>query len=190
MISRLRGTVLEHRPLQLVVDVSGIGYLVSVPLGHALPRPGQPVELYTYAVYREDAVTLYGFNNPTERDFFSILVEKISGIGPKTALALMSALPGGRLQTVVEAGDLATLKATPGVGKKTAERLLLELKGVSFGVAAGASAQAASPAGDAIAALVSLGYNQNEAQKTIAKILEKAPKAGTDELIRLALKKE
>ena len=188
MIARLKGTVWESRPLQLVIDVAGVGYQVAVPLSDALPRVGQALELYTYAVYREDSATLYGFTQPGERDFFRVLIEKISGIGPKTALALMSALPGGRLQAVIQAGDLATLKATPGVGKKTAERLLLELKGVSLGGAH--EAVAIGPVGDAVAALVSLGYSQAEAQKSVAKAAALHPKAGADELIRISLKKD
>ncbi len=186
MIARLKGIVWESHPLQMVVDVQGVGYKVSVPLTDALPRVGQSIELFTHAVYKEDAASLYGFSNAAERDYFVLLVDKVSGIGPKTALALMSGLPGGRLQAAIESGDIATLKATPGVGKKTAERLLLELKGISV---SSPGAMSPGPAADAATALMSLGYSQNDAHKAVQKVLEKAPKAGADELIRLALKK-
>lgn len=187
MIARLKGIVWESKPLQLVVDVQGVGYQVAVPLTDSLPRVGQAVELFTHAVYKEDSAALYGFATAAERDYFVLLVEKVSGIGPKTALALMSNLPGGRLQSAVEGGDLETLKATPGVGKKTAERLLLELKGLSLSASVH---PVASPAADAATALISLGYSQAEAQKAIGKVLIKTPGATTDELIRWALKKE
>lgn len=187
MIARLKGHVWESKPLQLVVDVGGVGYQVAVPLTDALPRVGQAIELFTHAVYKEDSAALYGFANAQERDYFILLVEKVSGIGPKTALALMSGLPGGRLQAAIEAGDIDTLKATPGVGKKTAERLMLELKGLSV---SGTVSLAAGPAADAATALVSLGYRQAEAQKAVSKILERAPRAGVDEIIRLALKQD
>jgi len=125
MISRLRGTVWESKPLQLVIDCSGVGYAVSVPMTEKLPKVGETIELFTYAVYREDSATLYGFTTAHERDFFTLLVDKVSGIGPKTALSLLAHLPVKRLQVAIDTGDLNTLKATPGIGKKTSERLLL-----------------------------------------------------------------
>jgi len=188
MISRLRGTVWESKPLKLVIDAGGVGYAVSVPMTDRLPAPGETVELFTHAVYREDSATLYGFAAAAERDFFILLVEKVSGIGPKTALAILTHLPLPRLLAAIDAGDVNALKSAPGVGKKTAERLLLELKGRAA-LEVGA-AMASGAAQDAVAALVSLGYSPAEAQKTIVKIAEMAPNATSNELIRLALKKE
>jgi holliday junction DNA helicase RuvA len=113
MIARLRGKVWQLCALGLVVDVGGVGYEVAVPAGERLPPEGAAVELYTYAVYREDSAALYGFTTAAARDFFAVLIAKVSGIGPKTALGLMSHLPPERLTAAIEAGDIATLTATP-----------------------------------------------------------------------------
>lgn len=188
MISRLRGTVWESKPLKLVIDVGGVGYEVSVPLTDRLPPVGQTVELHTHAVYREDSATLYGFEKPQERDFFILLVEKVTGIGPKTALGLLNHLPLGRLMSAIESGDVNALKAAPGIGKKTAERLLLELKGQS--VLAGSATPLSGPLSDAAAALVSLGYTPLDAHKTVQKLSSELPKATTNELVKAALKKD
>ena len=188
MIARIRGTVWESKPLKLVIDVGGVGYEVSVPLTDRLPTAGQTVELFTHAVYREDSATLYGFEKPQERDFFVLLVEKVSGIGPKTAMGLLTHLPIGRLMAAIESGDVDTLKASPGIGKKTAERLLLELKGNA--ALSGQSAPASGPMADAVAALVSLGYGHADAQKAVLKACAGLPKASTNDLIRMVLKKD
>ena len=190
MIARIKGTVWESKPLKLVVDVNGVGYEVNVSLPDRLPSVGQPIELFTQAVYREDSATLYGFQKESERDFFVLLVDKVSGIGPKTAMGLLTHMSVERLTAAIEAGDIDALKSAPGIGKKTAERLLLELKGlvsISSGVG---SAPVAGPQSDAISALVSLGYALSDAQKSIQKIAAVHPQASTNELIRLALKKD
>lgn len=189
MISRLRGLVWESKPLHLVIDVGGVGYAVEIPKTDNLPRVGDKIELLTVAVYREDSATLYGFRTEDERNFFKILVEKVSGIGPKTALSILTNLPIERLLAAVESGDLATLKATPGIGKKTAERLLLELKGISFAPGS-AALVAGSPVGDAMAALVSLGYSQADALKAVNQAAQTLPDSSANELIRLCLKKD
>ena len=188
MISRLRGTVWESKPLKLVVDVGGVGYAVAVPMADRLPSMGQAIELFVHAVYREDSAMLYGFATPAERDFFILLVEKVSGIGPKTALAILTRMPLPRLLAALSTGNVEALKSTPGVGKKTAERLILELKGHT--AMAGISVAGSDAQQDAIAALVSLGYGMAEAQRTIAKIAAAAPNAPSNELIRSALKKD
>jgi len=189
MIARIKGVVWESKPLKLVIDIGGIGYEVHVALPDRLPSVGQPIELFTYAVYREDSATLYGFQKESERDFFVLLIEKVSGIGPKTAMGLLTHMSVERLTSAIEAGDLDALKSAPGIGKKTAERLLLELKGLSF-LSAGSALPASSPQSDAASALVSLGYTLADAQKAIQKTLAKYPQASTNELVRYALKKD
>jgi Holliday junction DNA helicase RuvA len=192
MIARIKGTVWESKPLQVVLEVNGVGYALSVPMLENLPQAGTAAEFFTFAVYREDSATLYGFTQRQERDFFTILVEKVSGIGPKTALGLLAHLPFQRLRAAVETGDLNTLKAIPGIGKKTAERLLLELKGLSMGAAEVSGISLGSTnvvVADAIAALMSLGYSQTLAAQSVNKAYEKYPNSAAEELIKLALKK-
>jgi Holliday junction DNA helicase RuvA len=189
MIARVKGIVWESEPLKLVIDVGGVGYAVNVPLSERLPSVGEPVELFTHAIYREDSATLYGFQKESQRNFFVLLIEKVSGIGPKTAMGLLTHMSVERLTAAIESGDVDALKAAPGIGRKTAERLLLELKGLS--VLSGANnLSAAGPQADAINALVSLGYTLADAQRTIQKIVASSPQASTNDLIRLALKKD
>ena len=186
MIVRLKGILLEAAPLFIVLDVNGVGYGVNVPLptSTALPPLGTGVSLYIHPIYREDAANLYGFHEPALRDFFQLLVEKVSGIGPKTALGILSRLSLTTLQKALADGDVATLSQCPGIGKKTAERLIVELKDkmksfvslesflqpLSGNTPAGN--ELPSVAQDAIAALVSLGIKLNEAEKNVRSALK------------------
>jgi Holliday junction DNA helicase RuvA len=188
MIGRLNGTLLAKNPPQLLVDVQGVGYEVDVPMStfYNLPALGQPVVLLTHFVVREDAQLLYGFGTAPERDTFRQLV-RISGVGPRTALAILSGLSVAELASAVSQQSSARLVKVPGIGKKTAERLLLELKGkLGPDLAAPASA---SPLDDTLAdiaqALQALGYSEKEAQAAV-----KALPAGTgvSDGIKLALK--
>jgi holliday junction DNA helicase RuvA len=202
MISILQGEVMEATPLSVVVDVGGVGYEVHVPVSTSerIPHVGGKVKLYIHDVYREDDQALYGFATREERDFFRLLVEKVSGIGPRTAIALLSKLSLPMLSTAIAAGDVAMLSRTPGIGKKTAERLVVELRdkvlpGVGAKAATGAmpsSAPAASgavnPVVDAVNALVALGYNVDAADKSVQRAVAKiGSDASTEALLRAAL---
>ncbi|WEK32243.1 MAG: Holliday junction branch migration protein RuvA [Candidatus Pseudomonas phytovorans] len=200
MIGRLRGTLAEKQPPHLIIDVNGVGYELEVPMTtlYRLPKVGEPVTVHTHLVVREDAHLLYGFAEKRERELFRELI-RLNGVGPKLALALMSGLEVDELVRCVQAQDTSVLVRVPGVGKKTAERLLVELKDrfkawetspamfalVSDGplpVASESSAEA-----DAVSALVSLGYKPQEASKAIAAIKDKAG-LSSEELIRRSLK--
>jgi Holliday junction DNA helicase RuvA len=200
MITSIQGTLASASPLVAVVEVNGLGYEVNVPVTTAekLPPPGATVKLHTLAVYRENAQTLFGFASAAERDFFRLLIEKVTGVGPKVALSIMSRLSLPLLQGAIAAGDVALLAKCPGIGRKTAERLVVELKGLS--VAAGGIAPAgagATPAAggeasprqrDAVMALVALGYKAAEADKVVRQAwIALGPTATTEQLIKKAL---
>jgi Holliday junction DNA helicase RuvA len=187
MIGRLTGTLSEKNPPQVLVDCNGVGYEVDVPMSsfYNLPGLGEKVSLLTHFVVREDAQILYGFGTAAEREAFRQLI-KISGVGPRTALAVLSGMSVADIAQAVTAQDARRLVKIPGIGKKTAERLLLELKG-KFGADLGESgAMVASDAqGDIVQALVALGYNDREA----AAALKALPAdVGVSEGIKLALK--
>jgi Holliday junction DNA helicase RuvA len=188
MIGRLTGTLADKSsPPQLLVDVNGVGYELDVPMSSFfnLPAAGERVSLLTHFVVREDAQVLFGFLTAAERSTFRLLI-KISGVGPRMALALLSGLSVADLAQAVTAQDASRLVKVPGIGKKTAERLLLELKGK---LGADLGLPGASPAGDAQAdilqALVALGYSDREAQAALRQL---PAGAGVSEGIKLALK--
>ncbi len=166
MIGRLSGTLLEKNPPQILLDVQGVGYEVDVPMStfYSLPALHEKVVLHTHFVVREDAQLLYGFATNEERIAFRQLL-KISGVGPKLALSVLSGLSIGDLAAAVANKDATRLTKIPGVGKKTAERLLLELQGKFAVTGAGAvqGAQATSSGNDIVNALLALGYNEKEA---------------------------
>lgn len=164
MIGRLQGLLADKNPPQVLLDCHGVGYEVDVPMStfYHLPATGEPVTLLTHFVVREDAQVLYGFGTAEEREAFRQLI-KISGVGPRTALSILSGLSVAELAQAVTAQDAARLTRIPGIGKKTAERLLLELKG-KFGADLGRSGHASSDAqADILQALLALGYNDREA---------------------------
>ena len=164
MIGRLSGTLLEKNPPMVLVDVGGVGYEVDVPMStfYDLPAAGQKVVLLVQQVVREDAHLLYGFLTAGERDAFRELI-KVAGVGPRTALAVLSGMSVGDLARAVAAQESARLVKVPGIGKKTAERLLLELKG-KLGPELAAPVGAATDAqADIVQALVALGYSERDA---------------------------
>ena len=183
MIGRLTGKLVVKQPPQLLVDVGGVAYEVDVPMStfYGLPASGEPVSLFTHLVVREDAHTLYGFATLEERSAFRQLI-RISGIGARTALSVLSGLSVGDLAQAVALQDAAPLVRVPGIGKKTAERLLLELKGRLAEPAAGASGQQPS---DVVNALVALGYSDKEALAAVKGLPSGMPVA---DAIRAALK--
>jgi Holliday junction DNA helicase RuvA len=164
MIGRLSGVLLEKNPPQLLVDVQGVGYEVDVPMStfYNLPGTGERVVLYTHLTIREDAHLLFGFGNAEERAVFRQLI-KITGVGARTALSILSGMSIGDLSQAVTLQEAGRLVKVPGIGKKTAERLLLELKGkLGADIGAGAHAVPDSQA-DILNALVALGYSDKEA---------------------------
>jgi Holliday junction DNA helicase RuvA len=187
MIGRLRGVLLEKSPPDVLVDCQGVGYEVHVSMStfYNLPAVGEPVTLLTHFVVREDAQLLYGFGTAAERAAFRELI-KISGVGPRTALAVLSGMSVAELAQAVSRQESGRLTKVPGIGKKTAERLLLELKG-KLGADLGAPGQA--PASDAHAdiqqALLALGYSEKEAAAALKAL---PPQVGVSEGIKLALK--
>jgi Holliday junction DNA helicase RuvA len=188
MIGRLNGTLADKNPPQVLVDCHGVGYEVDVPMStfYNLPGVGERVTLLTHFVVREDAQILFGFATPPEREAFRQLI-RISGVGPRTALSVLSGMSVADIAQAVTAQDASRLVKVPGIGKKTAERLLLELKGkigADLGQVAGAG-PATDAQADILQALVALGYSDKEAQAA----LKPLPKdVGVSEGIRLALK--
>lgn len=191
MISRLTGKLIEKNPPQVVIDVNGVGYEadVSMQTFYNLPSVGETVHLYTQLVVREDAHLLFGFASAEERATFRQLV-KVSGIGAKTALGILSAMNADELAQAVAEEDVKRLSSAPGIGKKTAERMVLELRGklVSHTVSDGLFAPdaVADESQDIINTLLALGYNEREA-KAATKGIPKGTEVG--EGVRLALKK-
>jgi Holliday junction DNA helicase RuvA len=198
MIAFLEGTLAESLPTQIVVNVHGVGYQVMIPVSsfERLPPPGSPVKILTHLTVREDAHVLYGFGTAGERDLFRLLVHHVSGVGPKIALAVLSGLSVEMFKSAVVAGDTGTISKISGIGKKTAERIVLELKD-KVGIAAEWEASSAKNAPsqedvclhDAVLALISLGYKQVDAHKAIRTILKSGgAMPSAEELVRQALK--
>ena len=198
MIVSLRGKLIEAGVLRVVIESSGVGYEVNVPVTTAerLPKLGAEVFLLVHHVFREDGQALYGFAVAEEREFFKLLVEKVSGVGPKMALNILSRLSLPILRDAILRGDVALLSQCPGVGKKTAERLVMELKdkvglegsAPSVATLAPAAALAPTPASDALAALVALGFKPADADKGVRTALTKLGAGATaDQLVKAAL---
>jgi Holliday junction DNA helicase RuvA len=187
MIGKLTGTLGDKNPPQVLVDCNGVGYEVDVPMStfYNLPGVGEKISLLTHLVVREDAQLLYGFGTAGEREAFRLLI-RISGVGPRTALSVLSGMSVADIAQAVTAQDAGRLVKVPGIGKKTAERLLLELKG-KFGpdLGLGAGGATSDSQTDILQALVALGYSDKEA----AASLKALPKdVGVSEGIKLALK--
>lgn len=199
MITFLHGKLVESLPTQVVVDVHGVGYEVLIPLSSfdKLPPPGQEVRLLTHLAVREDAHVLYGFMSGAERDLFRLFIHTVSGIGPKIALNILSGMNVAALRAAVARGDVKALSQISGVGRKTAERIVVELKdklGDAAGIEAGGAAPALSASDqrqhDAELALMALGYKQGDAHDAVrAAQAVLGPQAGTDDLVRAALRK-
>ncbi len=195
MIGSLTGTLTSKHPNEVIIDVAGVGYLVHVPLStyYGLGDPGSQVRLHVFTHVREDALALFGFATAIEKQLFERLIA-IAGIGPRLAINILSGIEPGELITAVVAGNLARLTAIPGIGKKTAERVALELKDKvppSLQVEAAAAAGVAAAGNEALkadllSALLNLGYNRAYAEKAVAAALGAVPPDATFEV---ALKK-
>ena len=202
MITSIQGLLTACTPLHAIVEIGGFGYEVNIPVTTAekLPAPGAQVKLHTLVIYREDAQTLYGFASPAERDFFRLMIETVSGVGPKLALTIMSRMSLPVLEGAIRDGDVNSLSKCPGIGKKTAERLVVELR-AKVGASAGSSPVAgpaggepgATPSGDntlrdAVLALSALGYKQADADAAVRRAqLALGAGATTEKLIKRAL---
>ena len=188
MIGRITGTLLGIEQQTALVDVGGVGYEIECPISTLceLPAVGGTVTLLTHFVVREDAQLLFGFLTHDDRESFRILI-KISGVGPKLAIGVLSGLSGEELAAAVERDDVATLTRLPGVGKKTAERLLVELRGRMTSTGHTQSLVGSSPIEEAVLGLIALGYKETEARKAI-NALPKDPEATPETLIRSSLK--
>ena len=186
MIGRLTGTLAEKSPPQLLVDVNGVGYEVDVPMSsfYNLPGLGERVTLLTHFIVREDAQILFGFLTHDERQTFRQLI-KITGVGPRMALSLLSGLSVGELAQAVARQETGRLVKVPGIGKKTAERLLLELKGKLADALAAPATVASDAQADILQALIALGYSDREAAAALKSL---PPDASVSEGIKLALK--
>lgn len=195
MIGQLRGTLLEKRPPVLLLDVNGVGYEIEAPMTvfYDLPESGAPLTLHTHFVVREDAQLLYGFASRYERELFRALV-KVNGVGPKMALAILSGIEADRLAQCIQDQDTSSLVKVPGIGKKTAERLVIEMRDRLDKIEGAPASLPRREAlnlpddarSDAIAALEALGYRSKDAEKAVAAVSE--DDATSEQLIRLALK--
>lgn len=193
MIGLLRGRVLDKQPPTVLIDVQGVGYEVDAPMTtfYDLPPVGHEVTLYTHLAVREDAHTLYGFVRLADRTLFRHLL-KVNGVGARLALGILSGMDAGQFIACVQAGDTAALVRLPGIGKKTAERLVIELRdrlaaetGVAAAPAGAVGLPPASPVEDAVSALVGLGYKPQEASRMVRAV--SAKDLSSEELIRQAL---
>lgn len=188
MIGRLQGKLIEKAPPQILIDVNGVGYEVDVPMSTFcnLPTEGQPLTLLTHMVVREDAQLLYGFATASERQAFRALI-RISGVGPRIALAVLSGMSPNDLADAVEQNNIGLLTRVPGIGKKTAERLVLELKGKLNGSAFASTlgATASDVHNDIVSALLALGYSEREVQSAVRQL---PPDVTVNDGIRLTLK--
>ena len=199
MITFLNGKLIEALPTQVVVDVNGVGYEVLIPLSSydKLPLPGQPVKLLTQLIVREDAHILYGFASTTERDLFRMLINNVSGIGPKTALNILSGMNAVAFRGAVANSDVKSLSQISGVGKKTAERIVVELRdkiGAAGALEAASAKHSLTPddqkINDAVLALMALGFKQIEAHDTVrAAQAMLGTSATVEDLVRASLKK-
>lgn len=190
MIVGIRGKVAKANPLSVVLDVNGLYYEVNIPVTTAekISPVGSEMFLHTLAIYREDSQALYGFATASDRDFFKLLIEKVSGIGPKIALNILSRMSVETLQSAIDSGDITLLSKCQGIGKKTAERLIVELRGSLSAINTQALenvSQSAMPSefADAISALVALGFKLADADKAARKALAKLPENPTAEAI-------
>jgi Holliday junction DNA helicase RuvA len=197
MITFLEGKLEEALPTQIIVNVGGVGYQVLIPLSSfdRLPAPGASIRILTQLVVREDEHLLIGFWSRAERDLYRLLVHHVTGVGPKLALAILSGMSVDHFKAAVVASDTAAISKISGVGKKTAERVVLELKdklGVAAEWEASSAVHAPSPeetaVHDAVLALITLGYKQVDAHKAVKRVVEaRGPNAESETLVREAL---
>jgi len=190
MIAHLRGRIVSKRPNQAVIDVSGVGYdvTISVPTFSELPNAGGEVSLHIHTHVREDALALYGFLRPQEKELFERLIS-VSGIGPKLAITVLSGMQAEKMVAAIRGNDIATLTRIPGIGKKTAERMVLELRDKleSFGVAAAVVSRHSPMEEDVLSALTNLGYQRAAAERALSSLGKNGGSHSFDQLFRESL---
>lgn len=193
MIAQIRGRLIQKSPGAVVVDAGGIGYqlFISLVTFYDLPEAESPVQLYAHTYVREDLLQLYGFSTPLEKELFQILIG-VSGIGPKLALNLLSGMAPPELLRCLEGGHVHRLLSIPGVGRKTAERLVLDLQEKAGRLGARRLPAPAGPrtgglAEDVLSALLNLGYKKSQADEAVQKVLAAQPGAGLEEVLRASL---
>ncbi len=193
MIGRLRGELVRKSPPWLMLDVGGVGYELEAPMStfYRLPEPGRTVSLYTHLQVREDAHALYGFVDQADRELFRSLL-RISGVGAKMALAILSGMDAGAFRRCIQEGDTASLTRLPGIGRKTAERLVVEMRDRIDGLPEGSPAGPApgpaapeDPVQEAVRALVALGYKPPEASRMVRQV--ETRERSSEDIIRSAL---
>jgi Holliday junction DNA helicase RuvA len=193
VIARVRGRLLRKEPQEAIVDVAGVGYRVAIPLStfYRLAEPGEEVTLLTHTHVREDTLALFGFLTAAEQALFERLIE-VSGVGPKLAVSVLSGIEAPDLVAALRSGDVARLTRIPGVGKKTAERLVLELKDKVRGLVATEPTAPGTPASpskeDLVSALVHLGYSRPEAERAVDRALKESHAGRFEDLLRLSLR--
>jgi Holliday junction DNA helicase RuvA len=192
MIARVKGEVWEALPGRIVVGAGGVGYQVMVPLStydQLNPLEGSQIDLRTYLHVRENSLTLYGFASDEERDVFLLLIDRVSGIGPSIAMAVLSAMKVSAFQQAIVGGDVELLSSVKGLGKKTAQRIILELKDKVGVVQTWEKSEDRTDASrDAEMALIALGFKQADARKAVDRVLKDNPNAESSEIIRFALR--
>ncbi len=188
MIGYLTGKIISSKPTHILLDVNGVGYSINITI-NTFEKISQreDVKLYIHTNVKEDSISLYGFYEEYEKEMFELLIS-ISGIGPKLALSLLSGIEAGELKEAISTGDLTRIVATPGIGRKTAERLILELKGKVSAISE--TAELSPDQGvkkEAISALTTLGYNFTTSEQTVRKIISASPEITLEELIKKSL---
>lgn len=191
MIAYLTGKIISKKPTKIIVDVNGVGYLVNISITtfEKISESSDVVSLFIYTSVKEDAIDLYGFSSEAEKEMFELLIS-VNGIGPKLAQSILSGIQIDDLQEAIKTGNLSRIIATPGVGRKTGERLIVELRdkvdsiSESLDKGSGGSFTVKS---DAVAALTNLGYNQKNAEKIVRDVLSKEPNISIEDLIKKAL---
>lgn len=192
MIGRLTGRLAEKAPDQVLLDVGGVGYLVHIPLStfYELPEPEDPTSLWIYTHVREETLALYGFLSQRERALFLLLLT-VNGVGPRVALTVLSGMPPTELVDALRKQDVRRLMSVPGVGKKTAERMVLELaeKAAKFSLPPDAGSPPSVAADDVVSALVNLGFRKNEAERVVEGIGREGAPSDFGDYLKAALKK-
>ncbi len=192
MIARIKGEIWEALPGRIVVGAGGVGYQLLVPIStydQLNPVEGDQIDLKTYQHVRENSLTLYGFQSDEERDVFLLLIDRVSGIGPSIAMSVLSGMPVAHFKQVVISGDAAAMSKVKGIGKRTAERIILELKDkVGVGETWEESSDRTDAARDAEMGLMALGLKQADARKAVDRSLKEKPGADSGEIIRMGLR--
>jgi holliday junction DNA helicase RuvA len=189
MIGYLSGKIISSKPTRITLDVNGVGYVVNISINtFEKINDKSSASLFIYTSVKEDSISLFGFYTESEKEMFELLIS-VNGVGPKSALSILSGIQVDDLRLAINSGDISRIVLIPGIGRKTAERLVLELKTKVEGLSVSGATEAASIKNEAIAALTTLGYNFKAAEKVVRETLNSEPKASLEETIKKALGK-